>query len=214
MLHPHIPEDLKHFGKHLFATFLGLLMALGLEQWREHHHEVKLAKQALATVEAELREDVVRLQRQKSRCEESLRSTQALNDYLEQLIAAKREGRPLPSLPKLGDMGMALNFSTDAWETFKGLGALRQIAPDRARRLSRAYLGLAWIGQHFESHPILRQIRATFFLQMEQPEKFRNLDVAQLERAREGAQLTGAVFRWAHNEMAVIQDGCEAALKP
>ena len=111
-------------------------------------------------------------------------------------------------------MGMALNFSTDAWETFKALGALRQIPPDRARRLSRAYLGLAWVGQHFESHPILRQIPATIFLQMEQPETFKDLDVTQLARAREGAQLTGAVFRWAQHEMAFIQEGCEAALKP
>lgn len=28
MLHPHVPEGLKHFSKHMFATFVGLVMAL------------------------------------------------------------------------------------------------------------------------------------------------------------------------------------------
>jgi len=54
MLHPHIPHDLKEFSKHLFATFLGLLMALGLEQWREHRVEVKVTQEALAAVKNEL----------------------------------------------------------------------------------------------------------------------------------------------------------------
>jgi hypothetical protein len=214
MLHPHVPEELKHFGKHLFATFLGLLMALGLEQWREHHHEAKQASLALATVEAELRSDLARVDQESRRCEQSLRNAEALDTYLAALIAAKREGKALLALEEPPTMGIALNFSTDAWETFKGLGALRHVAPDRAQRLSKAYLRLGVMQQHLESHPVLRQIPASLFLLMEQPERFRNLDLARLEQAREGVQLMALVFRWTRHEIDFIREGCEAALKP
>ena len=54
MLHPHIPEDLKHFGKHLFATFLGLLMALGLESWHQSHLHAEAARHSRAFIAREL----------------------------------------------------------------------------------------------------------------------------------------------------------------
>lgn len=214
MLHPHIPEDIKHFGKHLFATFLGLLMALGLEQWREHHHEATLAHQALATVEAELKEDLNRVDREFARCAESLHSTEVLDAYLVELMAAKRAGRPAPYLREQPNMGIALKFPMDAWETFKALGALRHVAPDRGLRLSRAYLRLGSMQQHFESHPVLRQIPASLFLQLEQPERLRSLDLSHLEQAREGVQLMGVIFRWAQHEIAFTREGCESALQP
>ena len=54
MLHPHVPEDLKHFGKHLFATFLGLLMALGLESWHQSHLHAEAARHSRAFIAREL----------------------------------------------------------------------------------------------------------------------------------------------------------------
>ncbi len=214
MLHPHVPEDLKHFGKHLFATFLGLLMALGLEQWREHHMEAKRAEQALAGVETELREDLALIQRQSARSEASARTAEALDAYIGDLIAAKRQGRALPPPPELKDLGIAPNFYTDAWETLKGLGVLHHLPPDRARRLSRAYLGFSGFRQHFDTQPLLRQIPASLFLMLERPDRLAEMSQPELERAREGVRLMRLFFLWCRNEMEYVRTASEAALKP
>ena len=58
MLHPHVPEDLKHFGKHLFATFLGLLMALGLESWHQSHLHAEAARHSQAFIARELEREL------------------------------------------------------------------------------------------------------------------------------------------------------------
>ena len=47
-------EDAIHFCKALFATFLGLLMALGLESWRLEHYQQKVARAALESVLQEM----------------------------------------------------------------------------------------------------------------------------------------------------------------
>ena len=95
MLHPHVPEELKHFGKHLFATFLGLLMALGLEQWREHRHDAQIAREALEAVQVELQEDVAGMEANLKRCDTSLESLARLDQAL--------DGRwPVHALPGFG----------------------------------------------------------------------------------------------------------------
>ena len=142
MLHPHIPEDLKHFGKHLFATFLGLLMALGLEQWREHHHEVKLAEQALAAVEAELAQNGKDL-------EERLNLIQSeekpLDEYVQAFSKAVRsrgkgDRAELPKRPSLKTPD--LFFTCSAWETAKALGLPRHLPPGRIQRISEVYTSM------------------------------------------------------------------------
>ena len=63
MLHPHVPEELRHFGKHLFATSLERLKTFGLEQWREQCQEARLSRESLHRIEVELRrnrEDLAR----------------------------------------------------------------------------------------------------------------------------------------------------------
>ncbi len=214
MLHPHVPEGLKHFGKHLFATFLGLLMALGLEQWREHHVEARRAEESLACVEAELRADLARVEQQLTRCEMSIRTADALDAYFDRALEARRRGRPLPALPKLEDLGVAPTFATDAWETLKGLGALRHIAPDRIRRLSRAYVLFSTLRQNFDTNPVLRQIPATLFLLLEKPECIRELDTVRLAQTQEGIRLLRYLFRWTEREMQFLREACREALKP
>ncbi len=214
MLHPHIPEDLKHFGKHLLATFLGLLMALGLEQWREHHVEAKRAEQALAGVETELRENLALIQRQTSRSEVSARTAESLDAYIGGLIAAKRRGRTLPPPPDLKDLGIAPNFYMDAWETLKGLGVLHHLPPERARRISRAYLGFSGFRQNFDAQPLLRQIPASIFVMLEGPEHLAEMSLPDLERTRDGVRLMRLFFLWCRNEMDNVRTVCEAALKP
>ena len=58
MLHVHSHEEVKHFAKSIFSTFVGLLMALGLESWHQEHHRRHLAEEALESVlqEAEFNE--------------------------------------------------------------------------------------------------------------------------------------------------------------
>lgn len=213
-MHPHVPHELKDFSKHLVATFLGLLMALGLEQWREHRHETKLAQEALTTVEFELKEDLAQVQRELARSETSIQGIDTLVAYLDGVLAAKRQGRPLPEPPKLETLGMSLTFSVDAWETFKGLGALRHLAPDRARRLSRCYLTLGALRQRHDSHPILRHVPARLFLYAEHLDEVPQLDAARLVEMKEGAQLLRTFFTWCKEGLVFAQKHCEDGLKP
>ena len=62
MMHPHIPEALHGFGKHLFATFLGLLMAVGLESCHQEHERHKLAMASLVDVEREIQSNLAEVQ--------------------------------------------------------------------------------------------------------------------------------------------------------
>ena len=142
MLHPHIPEDLKHFGKHLFATFLGLLMALGLEQWREHQHESKIAHQALVQVEAELEQNRRELERRMKTNESEMAPMKTYVDGFTEAVQARRNGHrmDLPVRPVLQMPDFF--FTCSAWEAAKSLGLLRHLSPDRTQRISEAYAAM------------------------------------------------------------------------
>ena len=60
MLQSYLP-DIKLFLKHLLATFLGLLMALGMEQWHEHYRETKWARAFLQQILVDLRQNRIDL---------------------------------------------------------------------------------------------------------------------------------------------------------
>ena len=142
MLHPHIPEDLKHFGKHLFATFLGLLMALGLEQWRGHHHESRIAPQALAQVEAELEQNRRELERRVKTNESEMAPMKAYVDGFAKAVRARRNGHRM-GLPVRPELQMPdFFFTSSAWEAAKSLGLLRHLSPDRTQRMSAAYTAM------------------------------------------------------------------------
>jgi hypothetical protein len=139
MLHPHVPEELKHFGKHLFATFLGLLMALGLEQWREHRHEVRLSEESLRRIEAELRRNRADTAQRLAQVESEFPANEAYYRDLERVVAERRAGRkgPLPVRPKLHNPDFSFTWS--AWESARSTGGLRHIDPARLQRISEAY---------------------------------------------------------------------------
>lgn len=139
MLHPHVPDDVKHFTKHLFATFLGLLMALGLESWREHSVEKRMAREHLEQVEAELARNRKELD---ERLAEIASERDTLQDYVQRFSEAIRErqnGRrvQLPQRPKLQTPD--LSFYGSAWETAKSTGAIRHMEPARLQRISTVY---------------------------------------------------------------------------
>lgn len=96
----------------------------------------------------------------------------------------------------------------------KGLGALRHIAPDRIRRLSRAYVLFSTLRQNFDTNPVLRQIPATLFLLLEKPECIRELDAVRLAQTQEGIRLLRYLFRWTEREMQFLREACREALKP
>lgn len=143
MHHPHVPHELKDFSKHLFATFLGLLMALGLEQWREHRHEAKVAKQALQAVKTEMAAIRTTLLENLRDAETHVKLYEERTALLEEVIQSKMEKRALrlpPSTPGLS--GTELNFYWHAWDSAKSLGLLRHLRPDQVQRLSAFYGGL------------------------------------------------------------------------
>jgi hypothetical protein len=55
VLHVHGHEPAKHFLKSLFATFLGLLMALGMESCHQERHRNHVAREALESVLQEVK---------------------------------------------------------------------------------------------------------------------------------------------------------------
>lgn len=142
MLHPHVPEELKSFSKHLLATFLGLLMALGLEGWRERQHAIHVSEESLGRIEAELAEDREDTARRLSEIEAEQPLMEAYCRSLEQAVAARRQGRktPFPLPPKVRNPDF--DFTWSAWETARSTGSLRYIDTGRLMRLSAVYTSL------------------------------------------------------------------------
>ncbi|GLH71906.1 hypothetical protein GETHLI_04080 [Geothrix limicola] len=139
MLHPHVPEDLKHFGKHLFATFLGLIMALGLEQWREHRQELRLSEESLHRIEAELRRNRDDTAQRLVRLETEIPVTKAYYEDLERAVAERRAGRKAPLPVRLKTQNPDFGFTWSAWEGARATGGLRHIDPTRLQRMSEVY---------------------------------------------------------------------------
>lgn len=142
MLHPHVPEELKSFSKHLLATFLGLLMALGLESWREQQHARHLSEESLQRIQAELARDREDTARRLSGIEAEQPRVEAYCRALEQAVAARRRGReaPFPVPPQVRNPDF--DFTWSAWETARSTGNLRYIDSDHLMRLSEVYTSL------------------------------------------------------------------------
>ncbi len=147
MLHPHVPEDLKHFARHLLAVFLGLLMALALEQWREHAHETRVAAEYMTRIDHELRQNGDMVRKRVIWMKDAERSADTLVSDLERMIAARRAKRPAapPSRPPF--IRAEFSFSTSAWDAAKAAGVVRQIEPTRVYLLSTIYSGMQRITQ-------------------------------------------------------------------
>lgn len=138
MLHPHVPESVGSFAKHLFATFLGLLMALGLESGAEHWRERRMTREFLERVHAELvrnletdREMAASMQVCLTSDEEALRQVQAALD-------ARKRGLPAPRIT-VKSRRRDVIFSTSAWSAAKASGMLRNVPPALLQELSSVY---------------------------------------------------------------------------
>lgn len=139
MLHPHLPEDLKSFSKHLFATFLGLLMALGLEQWAEHRRENRLAHSFLENIQADLiwnLKAVKELEVTFAACQET---DKAALTQLEAVLVARSKGQNPPIIERKGSYRADFRFSTSAWDAAKASGAFRHLPPSLLQELSEMF---------------------------------------------------------------------------
>lgn len=214
MLHPHVPEELKHFGKHLLATFLGLLLALGLEQWREHRHELKVTAQALARVDEELLGNTVKLDRERGRAEAGLKLLASLDAFLVAQMEAKRAGRPVAEAPPEGNMGLGLLFTHDAWESLKVVGAFRHLSPDRGARVSRAYGYLQMVNDHATRYPGLERCARDLSTLFSPKRSFREWEVQRFQEMRESVWQLEGFYQWAYNEMGFLRKAFEEARRP
>ncbi|BDU73748.1 hypothetical protein [Mesoterricola silvestris] len=215
MLHPHVPDTLKHFGKHLLATFLGLLMALGLEQWREHRHDAKVASEALRAVDAEMAENLDRARTQIARCEASLKSLSEVEARLAAMAEARKKGTLPDESPLAVNTGVALDFVPDAWDAFKAQGLLRFLPQERTRRLSRF---------HRMARALPEMARLNFsggdaFMVLasrltESPAAWAKLPAPEFDRFRDGVRLTRLYFTWSQSQLTNLESAGLEALKP
>lgn len=111
MLHPHVPEALHGFGKHLFATFLGLLMALGLESCHQEHERKKIAATALADVEREIRSNLLEVQKVIQAYKETPDALQKGIDFFNTIREARLSNRPWSSPAKEFTLSGSYSFS-------------------------------------------------------------------------------------------------------
>ena len=139
MLHPHVSEEIKSFSKHLFATFLGLLMALGLEQWAEHRREHRLAQGFLRSIQADLvwnLKAVRTLEVTFRQCQENDKAAIAM---IEAVLGAKRKGVKPPTILREGSYRADFKFTTAAWDAAKASGAFREMPPALLQELSELF---------------------------------------------------------------------------
>ena len=212
MLHAHVPESLQHFGKHLFATFLGLLMALGLEQWAVHHHEARIAREALSRVEAELEKDLETLTRQDQRAKASMKTLDAVDAFLVVQMEAKRAGRPVEERLPEGELGVGIGFTTDAWESLKLTGAFRNLSLDQAERLSTAYSFLHDFVINAKVYAGQERLNLGMVLLTAPQRRFKDFEIRDFQELRQSLWLLRDYFRWVDQELGWMKPSIEKAL--
>lgn len=142
MLHPHVPESLTHFGKHLLATFLGLLMALGMESWHQEHHRKAVAREALESVQAEIRSNqdyLKRLADDQRDAPERLQKAIGLLESLQDARAARRSWK-LPEITL--NLHLSHNsgaFQTAAWNMALASQSVQRFSKGQAESLTAFY---------------------------------------------------------------------------
>lgn len=133
MIREHARHHLPAFLVQVLATAVGLMLALGLDQWKEQRRQAALARAHLASIQAELRSDAAEIA-------EELASFKPLDGALAGIERALRQGqRPSP------DTHLGLSVATlrqSAWDmAVAGQTPLRSDL-ERMARLAGAYEGI------------------------------------------------------------------------
>ena len=138
MLHPHVPEDLKHFGKHLFATFLGLLMALGLESWHQSHLHAEAARHSQAFIARELEANRRELERELDSVHKCLPALDRMRKSLEARLGDRRG--PAQAFLSMEDLRVSIATLRNAsWEASVATQSVAHMESWRVERIANTF---------------------------------------------------------------------------
>lgn len=129
----HTSEGLKAFFKGMFTTFLGLLMALALENWHQNHRAEAQAKVQLQEIKRELTDNLERLRNLVEELKPILESYGKVEAYL----AASPSVRH--TLQKPHADGREFNFVWSTWDGAVSMGIQRHLRPEQNQQLGGAY---------------------------------------------------------------------------
>lgn len=199
---PHLPEEIKPFGKHLFATFLGLLMALGLESWHQEHQAKARALSQMEQVEKELRHNDAMLARLQKDLGQVVQVQQTAIDAVRDFQRTHQLG------PRCGSLDTAqFNFATSAWEAAVNLGVQRYLTPAKGSALSTLYTsmkrnqGIQDALVLYVPHDRARKLWTSDWTQLT-PMELRDLEIG----VRGFVQLNGERLRFVEGFRANIQE--------
>jgi len=158
---PNLHEPVKHFAKSLFATFLGLLMALGLDSWNHARVQRRVAQAALASVLRETESNRKALQNLAVANKDLPRNLALTIAALESLQEARSSHRPW-TLPKdLGNLSIqhtAGNLKSSAWGMALADQSVQRFPKAQAEELANFYQQLgrlqAYLDQPVDYTPI------------------------------------------------------------
>jgi hypothetical protein len=139
MLHAHVPENIRNFAKHLFATFLGLLMALGLEQWNEHRREAHAAHAFLERIQEDLDLNAAYCRNMALTFKACKEFDERVGGQIKAVLEARKRGAKAPLIVKDGNCRDDMRFYTSAWDAAKASGVLQHLPPRLVQDLSRSF---------------------------------------------------------------------------
>jgi hypothetical protein len=206
MLHPHVPREFKNFSIHLFATFLGLLMALGLEQWREHHVETVRMKENLQLIRNELVTNRTDIRENVDKMVESQKSFNAIDGIFEKLVRERRAGRAFKDSNNIKLDIHIFPFRLSAWENAKAGGALRNLESEKMGVLANVYTDIEQMRRMQDmksSYPWFQDI--VYYIS--QPGALDNASVVQMEQCADSFRRAQADNRmWINIGEAIIAE--------
>jgi hypothetical protein len=196
MLHAHLPEDIRHFAKHLFATFLGLLMALGLEQWAERQRDKRMAHEFMERVHEDLVHDLDYAHQMTRVFNECAQHDQIVITQVRALLEARKHKRPARPIDPKGQFREDLFFASSAWDAAKASGTLQHVPPKVLQDLSSVFESFKRIEQmdtQFLTTPAVSSFAAHFH------DDWNLLDDRELESILEGLYcIRGYCTNWEH----------------
>lgn len=149
-------EPIRHFAKSLFATFLGLLMALGLDSWNHARVQRRVAQEALASVLRETESNRKALHNLATVNRDLPRNLGLTIAALESLQDARSSHRPWVLPDQLGDLSIqhtAGNLKSSAWGMAQADQSVQRFPKAQAEELANFYQQLGRL-QAFLDQPV------------------------------------------------------------
>ena len=133
-------RSLKDFFVHIGVVTLGILIALGLEQWVESHHRGKLAKTAVAGFHKELAYDQDQVKDVLAGTPQKQAKVEAAIALLSAANTTAPGGAAGPAAASIDYPGFSLDIvSTANWDTAVATQALNELPFEAVSRYAQAY---------------------------------------------------------------------------